>query len=216
MSTLRVAAQSHVRGNPFAGPGVGFVARAEPYDLWAELQNAFSNFKKKLLMSSSKSYLYGRPVTEWSTPPPLSSKAQTTLLHKEAPGIPPSLLHKAFKLIAIPSSKAMISVVPVLKIIVCRKAPFPLVLERDQLEYMAPEILFTLSIPSPYPTCALTNSDFWCHVFQVVRGEKHICSSWVHKMMCVVVYDTPSAVCCYTALNQANHMLREYLYTVLK
>lgn len=86
----------------------------------------------------------------------------------------------------------------------------------DQLEYTAPEILFTLSIPSLYPTCALTNSDFWCHVFQVIYGEKRICSSWAHKMMCVVVYDTPSAVCCYTALNQANHMLREYLYTVLK
>ena len=46
----------------------------------------------------------------------------------------------------------MISVVPVFKLIVCRKAPFPLVVERDQLEYTAPEILFTS--PNPYPTCA--------------------------------------------------------------
>ena len=129
------------------GSGFGFVARAEPYDLWAELQNAYSNFKKKLLMSSSKSYLYGRPVTEWSTPPPLSSKAQTTLLHKEAPGILPSFLHKAFKLSAIPSSKTMISVV--FKTIVCRKAPFSVVVDRDQLEYTAcsPCPSLTLTLP---------------------------------------------------------------------
>lgn len=74
----------------------------------------YSNFKKKKLMSSSKSYLYGRPVTEWSTPPPLSSKAQTTLLHKEAPGILPNFVHvKLISFTAIPSSKAMIPVVPV-------------------------------------------------------------------------------------------------------
>ena len=40
------------------------------------------------MMSSSKSYLYGRPVTEWSTPPPLSSKARTALLRKGELGEP--------------------------------------------------------------------------------------------------------------------------------
>ena len=56
--------------------------------------------------------------------------------------------------------------------------------ERDQLEYMAPESLFTLpslvprhrgergsGLASPYPTCVLTNSNLCC-VFQVVQ-EKH-------------------------------------------
>ena len=27
---------------------------------------------------------------------------------------------------------------------------------------MAPETLFTFPSPNPYPTCALTNSNFWC------------------------------------------------------
>ena len=95
------------------GTRFGFVARAEPYDRWVELRSIIQTSKKKL-MSSSKSYLYGRPVTEWSTPPPLSSKAQTTLLHKEAPGILPNFVHvKLISFTAIPSSKAMISVVPV-------------------------------------------------------------------------------------------------------
>ena len=85
----------YVRENPFVYTvryAVGFVARAEPYDRWVELRSIIQTSKKKL-MSSSKSYLYGRPVTEWSTPPPLSSKVQTTLLHKEAPGILPNFVH---------------------------------------------------------------------------------------------------------------------------
>ena len=37
------------------------------------------------------------------------------------------------------------------------------------MEYTAPEILFTLPNPNPYPTWVLTNLNFRCCVFQVVR-----------------------------------------------
>ena len=42
--------------------------------------------------------------------------------------------------------------------------------EGDQLEYMALEILFTYPALTLYPTCVLTNPNFWCRIFQVVQG----------------------------------------------
>jgi len=46
----------------------------------------------------------------------------------------------------------------------------------DQLECAAPEILFTLPSPNPYPTCVLTNLNFQCPVVQ--RLDSHF-SAWL-------------------------------------
>ena len=109
----------YVRGNPFVCFCTCTVRGLASSHVPNHMTGGWSSevlfkLQKKKLMSSSKSYLYGRPVTEWSTPPPLSSKAQTTLLHKEAPGILPNFVYvKLISFTAIPSSKAMIPVVPV-------------------------------------------------------------------------------------------------------